>query len=62
MSNPLPETASAAARDPRGRSRRLGPYETAYEVRRGYDDPGDAAAPVPAATPEPVWIGRRRDR
>lgn len=54
-------------RGPDGRARdaypRLGPYETAYDVRRGYDE-----APLPAAPEErrddsvDPWMGRRADR
>lgn len=44
-------------------SRALGPYETAYDVRRGYND---VVLPelhaVRRADPEAVWMGRRRER
>lgn len=40
----------------------LGPYETAYDVRRGYDRPGPGQAPAALPAPEPVYVGRRRNR
>lgn len=59
MPNLIPE----ALRDGAGAdaaSRALGPYETAYDVRRGYDD-----APAPRllsrAVPEAAYLGRRRE-
>lgn len=62
----MPSSFPEALRDGAGadaRSRVLGPYETAYDVRRGYDD---VALPelraVRRADPEAVWMGRRRER
>ncbi|MEW5926458.1 MAG: hypothetical protein AB1941_03125 [Gemmatimonadota bacterium] len=63
MPNPTPEALRRASA---ARARVLGPYETAYDVRRGYDD-ADPAVPglhlvSRAAAPEPVYVGRRRER
>ncbi len=60
---PNPHTdAPRGARAP-VRARALGPYETTYDVRRGYDDPAAAppAGTVARETLEPVLVGRRRD-
>ncbi|HEX2187369.1 MAG TPA: hypothetical protein VHG51_00665 [Longimicrobiaceae bacterium] len=54
--------ADGASRDSRDPARRLGPYETAYEVRRGYDETGPVPPPSPAERREPAWMGRRRER
>lgn len=44
-------------------ARVLGPYETAYDVRRGYDEAGvPELRAVRRADPEAVWMGRRRER
>lgn len=46
----------------RSDARRLGPYETAYDVRRGYE--GEEARRGGSSRrdlPDPVWIGRRRE-
>ncbi len=63
MPNPAPEALRRASDV---HARPLGPYETAYDVRRGYDDPDPPAHglhPVSrAAAPEPVYVGRRRER
>ncbi|HEX2095415.1 MAG TPA: hypothetical protein VHG28_23670 [Longimicrobiaceae bacterium] len=49
--------------DPPGSTQpRLGPYETEYDVRRGYDEHAPVVAPALCAAREPVWIGRRRER
>ncbi len=57
------------SRDPRSDPRAaaadaLGPYEARYDVRRGYDEEPSAAGPAAAhrAAPEPVWVGKRRER
>ena len=62
----MPSTLPEALRDAAGadaRPRALGPYETAYDVRRGYDE---TALPelraVRRPDPEAVWMGRRRER
>ena len=43
-------------------ARRLGPYETAYDVRRGYDDTAGEREPERRVAPEAVLVGRRRER
>lgn len=53
---------SAASRPARDDARGLGPYEAAYDVRRGYDEPAPDGEAALRAAPEPVLIGRRRDR
>ncbi|HEX8272542.1 MAG TPA: hypothetical protein VF615_07790 [Longimicrobiaceae bacterium] len=63
MPNPTPEALRGASD---ARTRVLGPYETAYDVRHGYEG-ADPAAPgfhlvSRAAAPDPVYIGRRRER
>lgn len=61
MPNPMPE----ALRDGAGadaRPRALGPYETAYDVRRGYDDAPAPAFHAVSRPPEAVYVGRRRER
>ncbi|MBB4639147.1 hypothetical protein [Longimicrobium terrae] len=40
--------------------RRLGPYEAAYDVRMGYQEPVEAGARTPA--PEPLLFRGRGDR
>ncbi len=51
------------ARAPRSHSaRNLGPYETAYDVRRGYDEPGADTPAAPRPAQETAWMGRRRER
>ena len=48
------------ARDARDRpSRPLGPYETRYEIRRGYDE---HPSPAAAARVEPVLFAPREKR
>ncbi len=63
MPIPTPEVLRGASD---ARARVLGPYETAYDVRRGYDDADPAVPGLPlvsrAAAPEPVYVGRRRER
>lgn len=60
MPNPSPEVLRGGADD---RARVLGPYETAYDVRRGYDEAGlPELRAVRRADAEAVWIGRRRER
>ncbi len=50
------------ARIPRSRSARsLGPYETAYDVRRGYTEADHASATPMRQEGEEVWRGRGRD-
>jgi hypothetical protein len=62
MATPAPDTQ----RGPSGTDAplpNLGPYETAYDVRRGYDQPGGPPpGPAPRERPAPVWIGRRGER
>jgi hypothetical protein len=58
MPDLMPEPLRADAR-----ARALGPYETAYDVRRGYDDVAlPELRPARRADPEAVWMGRRRER
>jgi hypothetical protein len=60
MPNRYPEALRGGADD---RARVLGPYETAYDVRRGYDEAGvPELRAVRRADPEAVWMGRRRER
>jgi len=59
---PNPHTDAPRGARASVRARALGPYETAYDVRRGYDEP--VAVPPAAVGHEataPVLIGRRRD-
>ncbi|MET0396177.1 MAG: hypothetical protein ABW277_05105 [Longimicrobiaceae bacterium] len=61
----MPSSFPEALRDGAGAdapSRALGPYETAYDVRRGYDAALPELHPVRRADPEAVWMGRRRER
>ena len=47
----------------RSEAPRLGPYETAYDICRGYDGEGSPrGGSGRRALPDPVWIGRDRDR
>jgi hypothetical protein len=60
----MPNRIPVAPRDGAGADARvLGPYETAYDVRRGYDEAGaPELRAVRRADPEAVWMGRRRER
>jgi hypothetical protein len=62
----MPNRSLEALRDGAGAdtpARVLGPYETAYDVRRGYDEAGaPELLAVRRADPEAVWMGRRRER
>ncbi len=51
---------SRDARTP-GRDRVLGPYETAYDVRRGYGEPAEAPARAVRHDETEMWRGRGRD-
>ena len=44
-----------------GRARVLGPYETAYDVRRGYGDPAEPRERVVRHDEAETWRGRARD-
>jgi hypothetical protein len=48
------------ARNP-GRARVLGPYETAYDVRRGYGEAVDARERAVRYDEMETWRGRSRD-
>jgi hypothetical protein len=62
----MPNRSPEALRDGAGAdtpARVLGPYETAYDVRRGYDEVGvPELRSLRRADPEAVWMGRRRER
>jgi hypothetical protein len=50
------------ARDPRSRSARsLGPYEMAYDTRRGYTEANGSAERPTRHDEDEVWRGRGRD-
>ena len=52
-----PRRASAA----NARSRTLGPYEAAYDTRRGYTEPPRPAEAHVRHDDDEVWRGRGRD-
>ncbi len=60
-----PHTPEDPYGDPRTASStpRLGPYQTEYDVRRGYDEEPSRPdrATLHRAFHDPGWIGRRRD-
>lgn len=56
--HPLPDPRP----DARAPSAPLGPYETSYDVRRGYDDDRAAPARLHRSHEPPAWIGRPAER
>jgi hypothetical protein len=59
----MPQTFDARGERTASRSpaRALGPYESAYDVRRGYTDPPPPAAHHIRHDEDEVWRGRGRD-